>query len=122
VYAIIWTTTPWTIPANQALNVHPDISYALVATERGHLVLARDLVDACLKRYALEGKIVATAPGRGAGAHRVSPSVLRSRVAGLSGRIRDAGAGHRHRPFVAGVRRRRLPVVPPLRHEGRRHA
>ena len=29
-YAVIWTTTPWTIPANQALNVHPDITYALV--------------------------------------------------------------------------------------------
>ena len=31
-YAVIWTTTPWTIPANQALNVHPEIVYALVAT------------------------------------------------------------------------------------------
>ena len=31
VAAVIWTTTPWTIPANQALNVHPDFDYALVA-------------------------------------------------------------------------------------------
>ena len=63
VYAVIWTTTPWTIPANQALNVHPEISYALVTTPRGHLVIARDLVAACLKRYGLEGKVLATAPG-----------------------------------------------------------
>ena len=63
VYAVIWTTTPWTIPANQALNAHPDIGYALVTTPRGHLVLARDLVEACLKRYGLDGTIVATAPG-----------------------------------------------------------
>ena len=34
-YAVIWTTTPWTLPANQALNVHPDIDYALVDTQRG---------------------------------------------------------------------------------------
>ena len=35
VYAVIWTTTPWTIPANQALNVHPDYLYSLVETEKG---------------------------------------------------------------------------------------
>jgi isoleucyl-tRNA synthetase len=63
VYAVIWTTTAWTIPANQALNVHPDIAYALVATTKGHLVLAVDLVDACLARYGLEGKVVATTRG-----------------------------------------------------------
>ena len=44
--AVIWTTTPWTIPANQALNVHPDLSYALVDTERGHLVSSHKRPDA----------------------------------------------------------------------------
>jgi isoleucyl-tRNA synthetase len=61
--AVIWTTTPWTIPANQALNVHPEFDYALVATSRGHLVLAVDLVDACLERFGLAGQTVATAKG-----------------------------------------------------------
>ena len=61
--AVIWTTTPWTIPANQALNVHPDVEYALVATRRGHLVLAVDLVERCLERYGLDGKSIATAKG-----------------------------------------------------------
>src|SRR5712671_928198 len=37
VYAVIWTTTPWTIPANQALNVHPDFLNSTVATEKGSL-------------------------------------------------------------------------------------
>jgi isoleucyl-tRNA synthetase len=53
IYAVIWTTTPWTIPGNQALNVHPDISYSLVETERGALILANDLKEACLERYKL---------------------------------------------------------------------
>jgi isoleucyl-tRNA synthetase len=61
--AMIWTTTPWTIPANQALNVNPEFTYALVATPSGHLVLARDLVDTCLGRFKLEGRVVATAKG-----------------------------------------------------------
>jgi len=62
-FAVIWTTTPWTIPANQALNLNPKLEYALVATPRGHLVLASALVEKCLARYALEGSVVATAPG-----------------------------------------------------------
>ncbi|HEY7787941.1 MAG TPA: class I tRNA ligase family protein, partial [Casimicrobiaceae bacterium] len=66
----IWTTTPWTIPANQALTVHPDVEYALVQTPRGHLVLARDLVAACLLRYALAGSVVATT--RGAALERIA--------------------------------------------------
>jgi len=60
---VIWTTTPWTIPSNQALNVNADLTYALVATSRGHLVLAHDLVAVCLARFKLEGRIVATAKG-----------------------------------------------------------
>ncbi|OGA28395.1 MAG: isoleucine--tRNA ligase, partial [Betaproteobacteria bacterium RIFCSPLOWO2_12_61_14] len=50
---VIWTTTPWTIPANQALNVHPDFGYSLVQTERGMLILATGLLEACLARYGL---------------------------------------------------------------------
>jgi isoleucyl-tRNA synthetase len=62
-YAVIWTTTPWTIPGNQALNVNPDFDYSLVATERGLLILAAELVDACLKRFGLTGKTLATCKG-----------------------------------------------------------
>jgi isoleucyl-tRNA synthetase len=62
--AVIWTTTPWTIPANQALNVHPDLDYALVLTERGHLLLAEELVARCLERFELDGRVLATAKGR----------------------------------------------------------
>ena len=60
---VIWTTTPWTIPANQALNVHPEFTYALVDTGERLLLLAEDLVADCLARYGLEGKVVATADG-----------------------------------------------------------
>ncbi|MGZ8198669.1 MAG: class I tRNA ligase family protein, partial [Burkholderiales bacterium] len=42
-FAVIWTTTPWTLPANQALTVHPEIEYALVETQDKLLVVARDI-------------------------------------------------------------------------------
>lgn len=62
-FAVIWTTTAWTIPANQALNMHPEIDYALVDTERGLFLCAASLVEKCLERWKLEGKVVATAKG-----------------------------------------------------------
>ncbi|WP_110669132.1 isoleucine--tRNA ligase [Salinicola halophilus] len=61
--AVIWTTTPWTIPANQALNVHPEFTYALVDTGERLLLLAEELVESCLERFELSGTVVATAPG-----------------------------------------------------------
>ncbi|MCM2479044.1 isoleucine--tRNA ligase [Serpentinimonas maccroryi] len=63
-YAVIWTTTAWTIPANQALNLNPELIYALVHTPRGLLVLAESLVEKCLARFQLQGSVLATAPGR----------------------------------------------------------
>jgi isoleucyl-tRNA synthetase len=66
-FAVIWTTTAWTIPANQALNINPDLEYALVDTERGLLVLASALVETCLARYGLEGSVVATTQGKALG-------------------------------------------------------
>ena len=55
VYAVIWTTTPWTLPANQAVCVHPELEYNLVKTDKGYLILAADLVEPCLTRYQLAG-------------------------------------------------------------------
>ncbi len=62
-FAVIWTTTAWTIPANQALNAHPELNYALVDTPIGCLVLAETLVEKCLARFGLQGQVVATAQG-----------------------------------------------------------
>ena len=69
-FAVIWTTTAWTIPANQALNLNPELVYALVDTPRGLLVLAESLVEKCLERFALQGSIVATTEGKNLGGIR----------------------------------------------------
>jgi len=63
-FAVIWTTTAWTIPANQALNLNPELSYALVDTEKGLYVCAESLVDKCLERWQLSGHVVATCKGQ----------------------------------------------------------
>ena len=63
-FAVIWTTTAWTIPANQALNLNPELNYALVDTERGHFVCAESLVEKCLERWQLSGKALASCKGQ----------------------------------------------------------
>ncbi len=65
-FLVIWTTTPWTLPANQALNVHPEFEYALVETTdaaRPLLLLAAERVIACLENWGMTGKVVATCKG-----------------------------------------------------------
>jgi isoleucyl-tRNA synthetase len=62
-FAVIWTTTAWTLPANQALNLNPALSYALVKTERGYFLCAEVLVEKCLARWGLSGQVVATTVG-----------------------------------------------------------
>ena len=64
VSAVIWTTTPWTLPANQAVSVHPELDYDLIQTSKGLLILGHDLAQATLIRYGEEGaKTLASCKG-----------------------------------------------------------
>src|SRR5438874_7039667 len=63
-FAVIWTTTPWTLPGNQALNVHPELDYNLGGTPKGLLILAAELQEACLQRYRLDGQTLGRCKGR----------------------------------------------------------
>ena len=62
-FAVIWTTTPWTLPANEAVSVHPELSYDLIETEKGALILVHELAEAALKRYELNGTVLGSCAG-----------------------------------------------------------
>ena len=64
-FAVIWTTTPWTLPANQAVSVHPDHNYYLIRTDKGLLILSGEIYTGknsgnlsldkfCLANYGLK--------------------------------------------------------------------
>ncbi len=66
---VIWTTTPWTIPSNQALNIHPEFNYALVKVSPApatgsFLIIAADRVETCLNEWGLQGQIIAQCVGQ----------------------------------------------------------
>ena len=127
IFAVIWTTTAWTIPANQALNLNPELDYALVDTERGLLVLAASLVGKCMERYELTGTGAGHRQGREAGRPELPASAVRRGpglpppLAGVPGRLRHRRGRHRHRPLLAGLRPGRLQLLRRARPGLRRH-
>ena len=62
-FAVIWTTTPWTLPASQAISAGADVVYQLIDTPKGKLVLAKDLAEEALKRYGFKNSVVLAETG-----------------------------------------------------------
>ncbi len=95
---VIWTTTPWTIPGNLAISVNADLEYVLVETEKGKLVLLKDLHEDVLKELELTGSIVKSFKGASLEGittqhplyERTSPILLGDHVTA------DAGTGSVH--------------------------
>lgn len=59
----IWTTTPWTLPANQAVCLHPELDYVVVQCADERLLLAEALYEKALERYQLTGEVIARCKG-----------------------------------------------------------
>jgi isoleucyl-tRNA synthetase len=62
-FAVIWTTTAWTIPANQAINLNPELIYSMIECEQGLYIVAENLVESCLQRWGLQGQVIASTLG-----------------------------------------------------------
>ena len=64
-FAVIWTTTPWTLPASQAVSAGVDIVYQLIDTPKGKIVLAKDLAQEALVRYGFSDGLTVLAETTG---------------------------------------------------------
>ncbi len=113
-YAVIWTTTPWTLPANQAVAVHADFIYDLVRTPKGLLILARELADAAIKRYGFEA-VETVGQVKGAALEglklrhpfydRTVPIILADFVSLETGvGLVHIAPGHGHDDYIAGLK------------------
>ncbi|MBA3564134.1 MAG: isoleucine--tRNA ligase [Gammaproteobacteria bacterium] len=128
----IWTTTPWTLPANQAVAVHPSFGYTLAGIEgpdgREFLLLASELAEPALRRYGIEdfsrvaevhGETLAGLKLQHPFYERQVPVILGEHVtleAG-TGAVHTA-PGHGHEDFAAGVENG-LPLDNPVGPDGR---
>ncbi|CAL4319248.1 Isoleucine--tRNA ligase [Buchnera aphidicola (Panaphis juglandis)] len=65
IYIIIWTTTPWSLPANRAIAVHPELKYQLIQLEKYHIILAKDTVKSVMNKINIQNwKIIQTFYGK----------------------------------------------------------
>lgn len=123
----IWTTTPWTLPANEAVCLNPEIDYQLVDTKECYFVIAKELIDAVLTRYQLEDyKVLATIKGsvfenltlQHPLYDRVVPVVMGEHV------TTDSGTGNVHTApahgpddYLVGIEYK-LPLINPVKSNG----
>jgi len=63
-YLLIWTTTPWTLPANTGVMVHPKYEYAKVETMAGNLWIAKELVPTVMEKLEMGYKILEVVKGK----------------------------------------------------------
>ncbi|MGE4505454.1 MAG: isoleucine--tRNA ligase, partial [Desulfovibrionaceae bacterium] len=127
-FIVIWTTTPWTLPDNMAVAVHPEFEYAFVRTCGAVYVLARALVEACAelfgwKEYEVEcvvpGAELAGLQARHPFYDRVSPILTADYVTLDTGTgCVHTAPGHGREDFETGVKNG-LEVYSPMNDEGR---
>ena len=61
---VIWTTTPWTIPANLAICLHPDFEYGLFDTDKGKLIFLASMKEKLFEKFGLTGELIKTYKGK----------------------------------------------------------
>ena len=130
VYLIIWTTTPWTLPANVAVALNPDFVYSFVSAGDEVWVMARDLVDTVMKKAGITGYAeMATRGGRDLAEEirsarhpfekRDSAVVLADYVTGEEGTgCVHTAPGHGQDDYQTG-RKYQLPTIMPVDDKGR---
>ncbi len=103
---VIWTTTPWTLPANQAVALHPALSYVLVRTGTEHLVVAEGLLAAVMQRWQLSDyQILGTCAGAELAGQQLQHPFYDRQVPVIPGEhvTLDAGTGAVHTAPAHGV-------------------
>ncbi|MDR3589363.1 MAG: isoleucine--tRNA ligase [Negativicutes bacterium] len=128
VYAVIWTTTPWTLPANVAIAIHPELEYVWAEAKGEIYLLAAELADTVAKDNGIE-KFTVLARAKGAaleGMVFAHPFVDRESVVVLADYVTleqgtgcvHTAPGHGQEDFDTGVKYG-LPVINPVDHAGR---
>ena len=126
-WVVIWTTTPWTLPANVAISLNPDFEYGVYKTEKGNLILGKDLAEQAfsameIENYELIKEVVGRDIERTTYQH---PFLDRTGLVILGTHVTaDAGTGcvhtapgHGQDDYVVGTRYG-LPVISPINHKG----
>ena len=114
VYVLIWTTTPWTIPANLAISFNPKFEYVAVDTPQGVTIVAEGLLPQVAEVLGWDQTVIARFPGTQLETGGLSTSVSRARLARPARRSRHARTGNRCGTYRARTRAGRFRCLPAL--------
>ena len=126
-FAVIWTTTPWTLPANLAVAFHPDFTYVGLRCGGETYIVAEELRESFLKETGLTGQVVVRFKGaRMEGLRFRHPFLDRDSLGILATYVTaDTGTGcvhtapgHGQEDYLSGVRYK-LPILSPVDPRGR---
>lgn len=130
IYAVIWTTTPWTIPSNLAISVNPDFQYAFVDIGKEILILEESLVESLMGKFGYNGSqysVIAKTNGKNLeNKNAVHPFISRDSLIILGSHVKnDAGTGlvhtapgHGEDDYAIGLKYN-LPAYAPVSNDGR---
>lgn len=127
VWVVIWTTTPWTLPANIAISLNPNFEYGVYKTEKGNLILAKDLaekafVEIGITEYELVKEFIGSDLEKATYQHpfldRTGMIILGTHVTADAGTgCVHTAPGHGQDDYVVGTRYG-LPVISPINNKG----
>lgn len=127
-YLLIWTTTPWTLPANVAIAIHPDLFYVSVKTGDEFLVLEKTRLSQLAEAKVIgDYKLLGTFKGKDlAGSKYEHPFIEREGVVVLADYVSSedgtgcvhTAPGHGQEDYLTGVKYN-LPVVMPVNNKGK---
>ncbi len=111
-HLLVWTTTPWTLPSNQAVAVNPDVTYVQVRAGEHRVILAEARLASYAREFGEEPEVLGTYRGGELVGSAIPPAVpvfhgLAQRFSSVGSRLRDDRRRHRDRPPGTGLRRGR---------------
>lgn len=127
-YLIVWTTTPWTLPANVGVAVHPDLNYAWLETADSLYLVAESRTEHINSLLAEPGKVIQTIPGRLLKDLSYEHPLLNKKgtvitadyVSAVDGSgLVHIAPGHGEEDYKFGHLEHRLPIVSPVDEKGR---
>lgn len=126
-YVVIWTTTPWTIPANLAISVHPEYTYALVKDNSERLIVAKEMIPSLKELWGKDLQIEKTFTGKELeGILCKHPLFARDSIVICGEHVTleqgtgcvHTAPGHGEDDFIVG-KQYGLPVLCPVDHQGK---
>ncbi|MDR3270183.1 MAG: isoleucine--tRNA ligase [Peptococcaceae bacterium] len=126
-FVVIWTTTPWTLPANVAISLHPEYTYVMVRAEGQIWLVAEGMLESLRQIWGMELPVEQQFLGRDLeGILCVNPLLERDSVLILGEHVTleqgtgcvHTAPGHGEDDFIAG-KKYELPVICPVDHQGK---